>query len=403
VAEALGLAGRLPPEVAREVLGEEARWAELAWRIRRGDRSALRGVNFGVNFPGWSQMALRALARQVFPDLRRASQETPPVASGPLDRVGVLAVAALEPPERPPGIRVAAGIRPDPEADPYLALALGRLQGPEALRAVAARLPEELPSPTSLEAGAAAAAVADLAADPEGRLLARRLLERLGPDAWSFSSRLAERPTLPPALGPLLRQAWRPWTWWKAARLLVRLPELEEGRALLEELAPDPPPEPLVALAAWAGLAAGVPGILVRLPCFLGRDRTGELPILPWRPWQLHPDARPALSVLAEAARGWRMPSLLLAAAGWLGRADLAEEAFRWMQGGPWEGLGHLREALPRDLPAWLRARLAGQVRRLLAWGGSEEPAALLDLAEDLGLHEEARAFRSRWPLCGQD
>ena len=106
---------------------------------------------------------------------------------------------------------------------------------------------------------------------------------------------------------------------------------------------------------------------------------------------------------MAEAARGWRIPSLLLALAGWLGRADLAEEAFRRMRGGSRENLWELRRALPRDLPAWLRARLAGQVRRLLAWGGGEEPAALLDLAEDLGLHEEARAFRSRWPFCGPD
>lgn len=403
VARAMGLAGRLPPEVAREVLGEEARWAELAWRIRQGDRSELDLLGF---LQGWEKTALQALARQVFPDWRPPRREPLPPPSRSLTREDLLDAASREPAERPPrAVRAAARIRPDPDGDPYLALALGRLQGPEALRAVAARLPDALPPPTSLEAEAAAAAIADLAADPEGRPLARRLLERLGPDAEgfqrNFAEALGERPALPPALGPLLRPAWRPWTWWKAAPLLARLPELEEGRALLEELASDPPPEPLVALAAWAGLAMGVPRVLVILPSFL--DGTWGRPILPERPWRLHPDARPALSVLAEAARGWHIPSLLLALAGWLGRADLAEEAFRRMRGGSREDIWEMRKALPRDLPAWLRARLAGQVRRLLAWGGGEEPAALLALAEDLGLHEEARAFRSRWPLCARD
>jgi hypothetical protein len=401
VARALGLAGRLPPEIAREALGEEARWAELAWRIRHGDRSELHLLGF---LHGWEKTALQALARQVFPDWRPPRRKPLPPPSRSLTREDLLDAASREPAERPPrAVREAARIRPDPKGDPYLALALGRLQGPEALRAVAARLPEELPPPSSLEAEAAAAAVADLAADPEGRPLARRLLERLGPDARgrprNFVSKLAERPTLPPALGPLLWQAWQPWTWEKAAWLLTRLPELEEGRALLEELASDPPPERLVILAAWAGLAVGVPRVLVILPSFLDWGA----PILPERPWRLHPDARLALPVLAEAARGWRIPSLLLALAGWLGRADLAEEAFRRMRGGSRENIWALREALPRDLPAWLRARLAGQVRRLLAWGGGEEPAALLALAEDLGLHEEAQAFRSRWPFCGRD
>ena len=393
IAEALAWAGRLPPGVAREILGRRAAWAERAWRIRRGDPAALEGLE---GLEGGFQQALWALARRVFPELRRPAREGPPAIRPPMSREGWLAMAAEEAPDR--GV-AARAILPDPEADPYLALAIARLRGLPALRAVAARAPDRLPPATWVEAEAAAAAIADLAADPAGQPLARRLLAGAEPGVWS---RLARRKALPPALGPLLRQAARQWTWETAAPFLLRLPELEKGRALLEELAQEPVPGVLAPAAAWAALAMGSQKTLLALPDVLGEAERREA-WLPWRPWRLGPGARSELPLLAGMARSWRLASLMLAIAGWLGRADLAEAALRDLRADPWEGFGHLAAALPENLPAWLRTRLAAEVRRRLEWGGGDTPRSLLALAEALGLRDAAEAFRNRWPFCAED